>query len=118
MDLDDFPWPAIAFDSSVLHYTRGMHVLGQSPKCVQHMQTMKARLNRAAQSLHLAASLIVHLMVQVHNPHACTSGRRLHAWGGLHATAVHFIIGLSWYLGASPQQMQDIYARLYTDNYR
>ncbi|CAL8463467.1 g3001 [Coccomyxa elongata] len=57
-------------------------------------------------------------VVMVQNPHACTSGRRLHAWGGLHATAVHFIIGLSWYLGASPQQMRDIYARLYTDNYR
>ncbi|BDA48667.1 probable glucosyl-3-phosphoglycerate synthase at N-terminal half [Coccomyxa sp. Obi] len=57
-------------------------------------------------------------VVMIHNPHACTSGRRLHAWGGLHATAVHFVIGLSWYSGASPQQMRDIYARLYTDNYR
>lgn len=34
------------------------------------------------------------------------------------AAAVHVIIGLSWYLGASPEQLVSIYHRLYTDVYR
>lgn len=51
-------------------------------------------------------------------PAAETSGRRLAAWGDLHATLVHFRIGLAWYLGASPEEMADLYRRLYTDAYR
>ena len=31
---------------------------------------------------------------------------------------VHAIIGVSWYLGASPQQLVALYQRLYTDLYR
>ncbi|KAK9917082.1 hypothetical protein WJX75_000749 [Coccomyxa subellipsoidea] len=57
-------------------------------------------------------------VVMVNSPHAWTSGRRLQAWGNAHATAVHFILGMSWYLGATPQQMRNLYARLYTDVYR
>lgn len=56
--------------------------------------------------------------MQVLNPAAQTSGRRLAAWGNLKATGVHFMIGVSWYLGASPEQMKDLYARMYTDTYR
>ncbi|KAL4856264.1 putative mycofactocin biosynthesis glycosyltransferase MftF [Chlorella vulgaris] len=47
-----------------------------------------------------------------------TSGRRLAQWGGLRATAIHVIIGLSWYCGATPEQLRGIYHRLYTDLYR
>jgi hypothetical protein len=63
-----------------------------------------------------SGKLVVH--AQVMNPPASTSGRRLHAWGSLHATAVHFIIGVSWYCGASPDQMHSLYGRIYTDVYR
>lgn len=56
--------------------------------------------------------------IQVLHPAAQTSGRRLQAWGNLKATAVHFIIGISWYMGATPEQMKDLYVRLYTDVYR
>ncbi|KAK9815414.1 hypothetical protein WJX72_003261 [[Myrmecia] bisecta] len=54
----------------------------------------------------------------VMNPPAKTSGRRLQAWGSLHATFVHFVIGLSWYFGASPEKMHSIYHSMYTDSYR
>ncbi|EIE27508.1 nucleotide-diphospho-sugar transferase [Coccomyxa subellipsoidea C-169] len=57
-------------------------------------------------------------VVMVNSPHARTSGRRLQAWGNAHATAVHFILGMSWYLGATPDQMRRLYARLYTDSFR
>ncbi|KAK9831526.1 hypothetical protein WJX81_005918 [Elliptochloris bilobata] len=52
------------------------------------------------------------------HPPALTSGRRLAAWGNPWATYVHVAIGLSWYLGASPQQLEDLYERLYTDRFR
>ena len=55
---------------------------------------------------------------QVLHPPAQTSGRRLKAWGNLRATAIHVIIGFSWYFGATPDQMRSLYARLYTDSYR
>ena len=55
---------------------------------------------------------------QVLNPAAQTSGRRLQAWGNPKATAVHFIIGVKWYMGATPEQMKELYARMYTDVYR
>jgi hypothetical protein len=60
----------------------------------------------------------VHIYAQVLYPPAETSGRRLRAWGNMRATAIHLIIGFSWYFGATPDQMRSLYARLYTDNYR
>ena len=45
-----------------------------------------------------------------------TSGRRVDALGGnLKATAVHFLIGLSWYFGATPEDMVSLYRRFYED---
>jgi len=51
---------------------------------------------------------------------ACTLQRKLAsaAWGNLHATFVLFMIGMSWYLGATAKQMKKLYAHLYTDAYR
>ncbi|KAI3437612.1 hypothetical protein D9Q98_000064 [Chlorella vulgaris] len=57
-------------------------------------------------------------VVQVNSVPNRTSGRRLAQWGGLRATAIHVIIGLSWYCGATPEQLRGIYHRLYTDLYR
>ena len=51
-------------------------------------------------------------------PTAETSGRRLAAWGNLKATWIHFQLGLRWYLGASPEQLQHLYRSMYTDAYR
>ncbi len=51
-------------------------------------------------------------------PVAETSGRRLAAWGNLKATWIHFQLGLRWYLGASPKQLQELYHRMYTDSFR
>ena len=34
------------------------------------------------------------------------------------AAAVHVVIGLSWYCGASPQQLHALYRALYTDVFR
>jgi len=50
---------------------------------------------------------------------ACTLQRKLAgaAWGNLHATFVHFMIGMSWYLGALAEQMKKLYAKLYSDAY-
>ena len=56
--------------------------------------------------------------LQVFSPPAETSGRRLRAWGNTRATAIHLVIGLSWYFGATPDQMRSLYASLYTDDYR
>ncbi len=56
--------------------------------------------------------------MQILQPAAETSGRRLQAWGNLRATYVHFVIGLRWYLGATPEQMRELYTRMYTDAYR
>lgn len=47
-----------------------------------------------------------------------TSGRRLAAWGNLRGTYIHFVIGVRWFLGASPAEMKRLYDDLYTDNYR
>jgi hypothetical protein len=57
-------------------------------------------------------------VVQLNRTPNHTSGRRLASWGRVHATAVHVVIGLSWYCGATPQQLRGIYDRLYTDVYR
>ena len=58
------------------------------------------------------------LPVQILQPAAETSGRRLQAWGNPKATFVHFLIGLRWYLGATPEQLKALYVRMYTDDYR
>lgn len=43
-----------------------------------------------------------------------TSGRRIdHLGGALHATAVHFIVALSWFWGASPQRLRVLYEGVY-----
>ena len=47
-----------------------------------------------------------------------TSGRRLSAWGNVKGTYIHFMIATQWYFGATPAQIQALYDRLYTDNYR
>ena len=45
-----------------------------------------------------------------------TSGRRIEDLGGnLKATFVHFLVGFSWYLGASPERMVEIYNEYYSD---
>ena len=44
-----------------------------------------------------------------------TDGRRFDQWGNAKATLIHFVIGMSWYLGASGSQLQGIYNRLYGD---
>ncbi len=54
----------------------------------------------------------------VWKPTAATSGRRLAAWGNLKATWIHFQLGLRWYMGASPEQMQELYRAMYTDAFR
>ena len=52
------------------------------------------------------------------HPPSTTSGRRLTALGNPWATYVHVVIGFSWYFGASPQQLDALYARLYCDCFR
>ena len=52
------------------------------------------------------------------HPPATTSARRLTALGNPWATYVHVVIGFSWYFGASPQQQDALYARLYSDCFR
>ena len=44
-----------------------------------------------------------------------TSGRRIEEMGNLKATMVHFLIGLSWYAGATPDDMVELYKRFYAD---
>ena len=51
-------------------------------------------------------------------PMSETSGRRLAAWGNVKATWIHFQLGLRWYLGASPEQMHQLYLAMYTDAFR
>ena len=38
------------------------------------------------------------------------------AW--YYSAVVHVVIGLSWYCGASPQQLHALYRALYTDAFR
>jgi len=52
------------------------------------------------------------------SPPSLTSGRRLAAWGNPWATYVHVVLGMSWYLGATPEQLVGLYDRLYTDRFR
>eukprot|EP00798_Chlamydomonas_sp_ICE-L_P018214 gene18214-24665_t len=49
---------------------------------------------------------------------AATSGRRLSAWGNVYGTFVQFVIGLSWYLGASNERLRQLYTEMYTDKFR
>ncbi|EFN56074.1 hypothetical protein CHLNCDRAFT_145574 [Chlorella variabilis] len=57
-------------------------------------------------------------VLQVNSVPNRTSGRRLASWGSLHATVVHVAIGMSWYCGATPEQLRGIYNRMYTDAFR
>ena len=46
-----------------------------------------------------------------------TSGRRIdHLGGALHATAVHFIVALSWFWGVSPEKLKELYEGMYGGN--
>lgn len=47
-----------------------------------------------------------------------TSGRRLAAWGNWKATYIHVVMGCAWYFGKDPQQLKELYVRLYTDSFR
>jgi len=38
--------------------------------------------------------------------------------GNAKATAVHFLLGLSWYFGVSPSQLEVLYRTLYPDTVR
>jgi hypothetical protein len=55
---------------------------------------------------------------QILDQHVVTSGRRLAAWGNIKGTYIHFVIGLKWYLGASPEELVQLYRSMYTDDYR
>lgn len=55
---------------------------------------------------------------QVSNRLSVTSGRRLDAWGPLRATYIHARIGISWYFRRDPEQLKELYTRLYTDSFR
>ncbi|KAL4451511.1 hypothetical protein ABPG75_007173 [Micractinium tetrahymenae] len=88
-------------------YDSRLPIMEDADLCIRlHMAGPAARPGRRGQ------------VVQVTSVPNRTSGRRLASWGSLHATAVHVLIGLSWYVGASPQQLVSIYHRLYTDVYR
>ncbi|KAF5838717.1 nucleotide-diphospho-sugar transferase [Dunaliella salina] len=47
-----------------------------------------------------------------------TSGRRLEEWGNLWGSWVLFRIAISWYCGASGDQLKSLYTKLYTDAFR
>jgi glycosyltransferase involved in cell wall biosynthesis len=47
-----------------------------------------------------------------------TSGRRIGAWGNVRATAIQYRIAWAWWRGASPEELWDLYDRLYTDAFR
>ena len=57
-------------------------------------------------------------VVQVLDRVNVTSGRRLASWGNWKGTAIHVAMGVNWYFGKDPQQLYELYHRLYTDNYR
>ncbi|WIA14272.1 hypothetical protein OEZ85_002806 [Tetradesmus obliquus] len=57
-------------------------------------------------------------VVQVLDRVSVTSGRRLAAWGTLRATYIHFRVATCWYFGGSPEQLRELYMRLYTDSFR
>lgn len=47
-----------------------------------------------------------------------TSGRRIAAWGQLRTLYIHVRIGFGWWWGMDPEDLYQLYHRLYTDNYR
>jgi hypothetical protein len=47
-----------------------------------------------------------------------TSGRRLARWGFLRGSLIQFRIALRWYLGCQPEELRELYERLYTDAFR
>eukprot|EP00882_Tetradesmus_deserticola_P015355 GHRQ01016357.1.p1 GENE.GHRQ01016357.1~~GHRQ01016357.1.p1 ORF type:complete len:147 (+),score=64.36 GHRQ01016357.1:88-528(+) len=57
-------------------------------------------------------------VVQVLDRLSITSGRRLLEWGSLRATYIHMRLAAHWYFGGSPEQLKELYMRLYTDSFR
>ena len=57
-------------------------------------------------------------VVQVNHPPGYTSGRRMAALGNMRTTSIHFILGLGWLLGASPQLLRSACNWLYSDKHR
>ncbi|KAK3272511.1 hypothetical protein CYMTET_19196 [Cymbomonas tetramitiformis] len=53
--------------------------------------------------------------VRLVNRVVTTSGRRFEQWGNLKATILHLYLGFSWYFGASPEQLNRDYVKLYGD---
>lgn len=49
---------------------------------------------------------------------AVTSGRRLAAYGNIRGTYIHAMLSTKWYFGAPPQELHELYRKLYTDLYR
>lgn len=47
-----------------------------------------------------------------------TSGRRLEAWGPIRSTYIHFVIAANWYFKQDPEEVNQLYNRLYTDAFR
>ena len=57
-------------------------------------------------------------VVQVDEPPAYTSGRRMAALGNVRTTLVHFLLGLGWLSGASPGLLRWAVSKLYSDKHR
>ena len=57
-------------------------------------------------------------VVQINEPPAHTSGRRMAALGNVRTTLLHFLLGLGWLCGASPGLLRAAVDRLYTDKHR
>ena len=47
-----------------------------------------------------------------------TSGRRIKKWGNLKATEIQVRISLAWWRGATPEELWEVYDRLYTVAFR
>lgn len=54
----------------------------------------------------------------VMNRIARTSARRISEWGNIRTLYVYIVVGMNWYLGASPEKIQELYNELYSDSYR
>ena len=57
-------------------------------------------------------------IVQVNKPPAYTSGRRMAALGNVRTTLIHFILGVGWLWGASPDMLRSACGWLYSDKHR
>lgn len=47
-----------------------------------------------------------------------TSGRRIGEWGNFKSTMIQARVALAWWLGATPEELWNIYDKLYTDAFR